>query len=509
MAPTQVAVIGTGASAFGAVNALEPLVERGLVSVTVIGPDDGSVDRKSGFPPGDPREWAPEDYDELHRRVKSGISKQFPPPRSQFGATLNRCLPEEDASLFQTFAFGGMGEFWSTAMFPLRQSDLKAWPISFGDLEPYYRAIADRVGVAGDPDAFPGMFPRTFVNRPPVQPTPLAGHLVETFSSDRDPRYRAVGGTNLLGVETRPDQARACVYCGGCLYGCFKGSMFRPGPILRRWIEEGTLQHVPVAARSVDRLPSGRLQVRLADGGSPTFDRVFLCAGALGSSEVLLRTMGAADTEVVISDNEMYNFPIAYTGLRAKTFTDHFAISTSVLALEPTEAAEPEVEYGHVLITSLPGKLLDFYVRKRMWRPFMWPRRQLRGRFLIAQMYVGGATAVQYGLRVGPDGEKHLRGIRRGASDEAGRRQIQAVKRNVRGTRFTLPPFPLKRASTSFHYFGGFGPGNPLTTVGAGGQIMPGLYVCDSSVFPNSPAQPFTFTLMANAMRIVTSAMDD
>ena len=72
-----------------------------------------------------------------------------------------------------------------------------------------------------------------------------------------------------------------------------------------------------------------------------------------------------------------------------------------------------------------------------------------------------------------------------------------------------LPPFPLKRASTSFHYFGGFGPDNPLTTVGADGQVMPGLHVCDSSVFPNSPAQPFTFTLMANAMRIVTSAMDD
>lgn len=509
MASTQVAVIGTGASAFGAVSALEPLVRRGLVSVTVIGPDDGSVDRKNGFPPGDPRQWAPEEYDELHRKVKSGIEKSFPPPRSQFGATLDRCLPGADTSLFQTSAFGGLGEFWSTAMFPLRQTDLEAWPISFGDLEPYYQAIADRVGVAGDPDAFPGMFPHTFVNRPPVRPTPLAGHLVETFNRDADPRYRAVGGTNLLGVETRLDQSNGCVYCGGCLYGCFKGSMFRPGPVLRRRIQDGTLQHVPAAARSVDRAPDGRLRVLLEDGESLSFDRVFLCAGAMGSSEVLLRSMGATDTEVVISDNEMYNFPIAYKGLRAKTFTDHFAISTSVLALEPTQAAEPEVEYGHVLITSLPDKLLDFYVRKRMWRPFRWPRRQLRGRFLIAQMYVGGATAVQYGLRVGTDGKRHLRSIRHGASDEAGRRQIKAVKRNLRGTPFMLPPFPLKRASTSFHYFGGFGPGNPLTTVGADGQVMPRLHVCDSSVFPSSPAQPFTFTLMANAMRIVTSAMDD
>jgi choline dehydrogenase-like flavoprotein len=33
-------------------------------------------------------------------------------------------------------------------------------------------------------------------------------------------------------------------------------------------------------------------------------------------------------------------------------------------------------------------------------------------------------------------------------------------------------------------------------------SIKPGVYLCDSSVFPNSPAASPTFTIMANARRI-------
>ncbi len=507
MPAEEIAVIGTGASAFAVVLALGAEIRRGSVRVSLVGPDDGSVAARRGFPPGDPRTWTATQYDELHRTVKARLHKRFPPPRSQFGATLENLLPDAPVSLYRTEAFGGLAEFWSTAMFPLRTQDLDRWGIGYEELEPYYRTLAEHVGIAGNPEDFPGVFPDHFVNRPAVLPTPLAGALVESVREDAGPHFRAFGGANRLAVETRSSEPGACVYCGGCLYGCFKGSLFRPGAALRALVAGREVLHWSSHVHSVSRLASGRLKVEVEGGASRSFDRVFLCAGAIGSSEILLRSLGAADVEVFIGDNEMFNFPIAYRGFQARPFTDHFAISTSVVALEPRPGAPPETSYGHVLITALPGKLLDFYVPKGLWRPGRPVRAQLQGRFLIAQMYVGGGTAARYGLRVDSRGTTRLRMDRYGASDTAGRRQIEALRHSLRGTPFLVPPFPLKRASSSFHYFGGFVPGNPVADLSSTGEVFPGFHVCDSTVLPDSPAQPFTFTLMANAMRVVATAM--
>ena len=41
------------------------------------------------------------------------------------------------------------------------------------------------------------------------------------------------------------------------------------------------------------------------------------------------------------------------------------------------------------------------------------------------------------------------------------------------------------------------------------GEVMPNIYIADSSVFPESPAQTLTFTIMANAARTARESLDD
>ena len=63
------------------------------------------------------------------------------------------------------------------------------------------------------------------------------------------------------------------------------------------------------------------------------------------------------------------------------------------------------------------------------------------------------------------------------------------------------------QVTSSYHYTGGFGFGNDQVPMDERCEILPGLHACDSVVFPDSPAQPPTFTIMANAMRVAILAV--
>jgi hypothetical protein len=63
--------------------------------------------------------------------------------------------------------------------------------------------------------------------------------------------------------------------------------------------------------------------------------------------------------------------------------------------------------------------------------------------------------------------------------------------------------------STSSHYVGAFPFAGTQVPVSSGGEILPNVYVADSSVFPESPAQTLTFTIMANAARTARESLDD
>ena len=501
----EVAVIGTGPAAFSVVSALSSHIEGGGVRVTLLGP--------AGTRPAfalrgrDPRTWTAAEYDALHQQLKRLGGGGFPPPRTQYGSLLEKCLGDLRTTLYRTDYFGGLGEFWSTAMFPFRERDFRNWPIGHGEMSAYYRRVADLVGIAGEPDGFRNSYPDTFVNRPAVRQTPLAVDLTRSLArrGSQGPRFKIRAAANQLAVETRADESNACEYCGGCFYGCFKDALFRPGAELEKLIARGTISWLPRAVVAVSSRSDGDLEVDLGSGSTKRFQKVFLCAGAIGSSEIISRSLGISDHDVFIDDNEMYNFPILYYGAQKHRFTDHFSISATAVTIEPVQAGCGES--GHLLVAALPSLMFDYYVPKRLADRVRGLVRFVQGRFLIGQMYVDGATAARYALRVDRDGHASIRPVRSGASDARARLQIAELARALRGSRFAPLRLPLMRVSSSYHYVGGFPFGNPLVPVGERCEILPGLFACDSMVFPDSPAQPLTFTIMANAMRVATLAM--
>ena len=246
----DIGVIGSGPAAFAVVSALRTHPDGERFSITVIGMDEN----RPHYPLSgkDPRTWTPAEYDSLHRQLKDAGGKGFPPPRTQYGYLLNKVIPDSKLTLYASDRFGGLGEMWSTAMFPFRERDFEGWPIGYQEMEPYYRKVADLVGVAGNRQAFPDFYPDTFVNRDPVHATPTANRLVEAITRDGSPDYRLNAGSNLLAVETREGRANACQYCGGCFYGCYQNSLFRAGDQLKGADQPGCHRPCSAAGRDGD-----------------------------------------------------------------------------------------------------------------------------------------------------------------------------------------------------------------------------------------------------------------
>lgn len=498
---SKVALIGTGAAAFGAALAFcDTLGKR--AHVELIGPDDVSdLSRLTGR---DPRDWADEEYDHLHSSIRAAVGLKFPPPRTLFGETIDRYpLKGGAATLWRSERFGGLANFWSGAMFPLTLRDWETWTVDAPNFGPHYQRIAEAVGVAGRPDAIDQFYGSCYVNRPPAPCSALNERLISAVNTNsRQGDARVLAGVNRLAIETRDGHAHACVSCGECMYGCFREALFRPGEALRAMVTEQRLRYRRAAVHRVEP-QSGGCRVVFRGGDSGIYDRVILCAGAIGTSEILLRSFGAPGDVMTIDDNEIYMFAIINLASGIKKQRDYMSIANSVVGIMPDD---PSDSYCQAQIAPFMEYLINYYVPRSTGKALAWLKANLRQRILLGKLYTGGPTAARFALALTSSRDIERTVIRTGLSQQAARRALKAMSGAYARQGFKMLPMPAMRAKTSSHYVGSLAAGPLGLRLSAAGQLSPGLWVADSTGFPHSPAQPLTFTIMANSHRVASAA---
>jgi len=51
-----------------------------------------------------------------------------------------------------SFAAGGMAEVWTGGVYPFNDEELRDFPFSYQDIEPFYSKVAERIGLTGTKD---------------------------------------------------------------------------------------------------------------------------------------------------------------------------------------------------------------------------------------------------------------------------------------------------------------------------------------------------------------------
>jgi len=495
----RVAVIGTGAAGYAAVHALRR--HSGTVRVDVFdpgGPPEATPARK------DFRSWTASDFATVHRRIRSAAGRGFPPPRAHSGRPVPRYDAPGAGTLWRSAEPGGLTRYWSAAMFPYTEADLSSLGLSRAALDPYYRDLAAAVGVAGRQDPLDEIFGADHVTRPPLAPTALADQLIDAVNRDgasENGRLRA--GCNRSAIETRAGHPRACVRCGGCLYGCFRGAIFDAGEALARQGAPPGGSYLAARVRALRESRDGTISLDTASGSFSGYDRVLCGAGCNGSAEILLRSLGEPGERGSFSDNDLYLLPVLYYGRGLREDLDRYAAVANAVVAHTAE----DGRYSHTLLVPVPDYLWRYYVPERIW-PIVRPlARGMRARMLLAKIYVHSDISRRVHVRPAGIEGIELGAASEGSSREVARRAATALGEAMRGAGFVFPPVPLIQAATSSHYAGSLA--HAVEAPAGDGRITDKVRVIDSAAFPVSPAQPLTFTIMANAARIAERIVHD
>ena len=502
----RVAVVGSGAAAVGALHALCSWCPDAEITVFDIGKelDTGPGTTKH------PVEWTPEGYGRLYRQTKANQGARFPPPKTQFGQSLPRYLVDGRQRVFRSELLGGLTNYWGGGVLPFTEQDLLKWPVGIDTLRPYYKEIANLVGVSGRRDALNQYFMDDFSNRPPLQPIPTLAKLNEWVNSRKARgNYDVLAGVTRLTLETREGHGECCVYCGECMSGCFVGAIYTAKSTVSALIRGGRIKNY-LKGKVVSVDPDNRSIALRSDQGDVThrgFSKVFLCAGCVGTTEIVMRSLGIKDG-LTMTDNAVYTFPIVYLGEIGADTRAHayLALSNVTLGCVPRKAG---LRFAQVNLYPNCDYLWRYYLPVRVW-PYIQPiASTLRSRLFWARLYVHSVESQAYSLALDASGEL----VFSVAHDVGARAKVTEILRSIRsvvsGAGFYMPWIPPVRQETSAHYAASLPYGGEEVDVSPNGEVMRGVYICDSACFPDSPATPPTFTIMANACRTVMEAMND
>lgn len=533
-------IVGSGPSGAQAAKAA---VERGLsVAMVDVGHDDTAFGMSVPDRPfdelrrtdPDQRRYFLGDSDPPDQHGSTRVGSQLTPPRQFLKRGVDRHLPFESSTFFplQTLALGGLGAGWGAGTLTFEDFELREAGLSWHELEPYYRAVADDIGVSGarDDDTAPMV-----LNIPNVQKAldrdSNAQSIFETYQRRRarfhrhgfylGPSPSAILSQRLVhGTSVRLPNA----YHDMDFYSDHQRSVYRP-----RFTVEELAGHPAFAYRrgllavKFEETPGG---VRLLCDEVATGDRVAvegralaLGAGAINSARIVLSSFAAIGTKIPLLCNP-YNY-IACVNLRmlgrpAADRRHSMSQLTGVLTAPGGTAADRMV----LSFFSYRSLLLFRLVREMPLPPFLAVQlaRLLQTSFTI----LGVHHVDRHGpdkwleLRKRPDGREVLAG-----NYELSPTESTAYRRNLKralGNLWALRCLPLSVLSpapgSSIHYAGTLpvddDPRVPLRC-GRSGRLngTRRVYLADSSPWTFLPAKGPTFTQMANARRVVAGIARD
>jgi choline dehydrogenase-like flavoprotein len=410
---------------------------------------------------------------------------------------------------------GGLSSVWGAAMLPFEERQLAAWPVAAAELADHYRRVLRFVPIAGERDALEERFP-LFVDRPQRLPaTPQIASLMRDLRSGHLGAAGVLAGRSRLAVWTsRNPHGEPCREVGLCMVGCPYGAIYNSAVSLAELERAGALEYRPgVFVEALEERAAGvRLRLRsLVDGTPSQLDaaRVFVGAGALATTRLLLRSLEAFDRAATLLDNTFFTFPILRWRRGGRVGPRRAGMTLAQAFLEIDDVHLQLYGYNDLMLqalarrTRLPERVCD-----RLFQPLL-------GRLLYAQGYLHSDVSARIELLLRRDGTLV-------AEAGAGPDPAPAVAavlgrlRELRGLLRFEPLAPLLRIWThgrGFHVGGSFPMSHRPDGFESDALGRPvgfrRVHVVDAAVFPTLPPTTITLSIMANGHRIGTRFDED
>jgi choline dehydrogenase-like flavoprotein len=392
------------------------------------------------------------------------------------------------------------------------------WPLSYGDLLPYYEQVERFLGVSG-----PAVYPWDTTRRYPTGPVPInaPGQLMQRGFSALGLRSAEAPIAALSEPYAQPEygQRPACVNRGFCHQGCRNGAKASMDVTYLPWAVRSGAEIRPHAFVSgFERDTTGALTAVLyTDGTDPAAliprrqrtRAVFLCAGAIETPRLLLHT-GLANSSGQVGRNYMAHVATQVWGTFPEPVRMNQGFPATVISedlLRPPDATFPT----------------GYIVQSLGVVPVTFAESVARGRGLFGQPLLDYLHSYNHlaGIGINGDclpsaknflelsGETDARGLpkprihfslgqhEQAMADHASKLLTQAWEAAGATDIWTHP----RTAHTIGTCRMGTDPATSVVDPNGRSHDIPNLYVCDNSVFPSALAANPALTIMALALR--------
>ena len=420
-------------------------------------------------------------------------------------------LRVESVGLVPSLGRGGLSSVWGAAMLPFEEPEFEAWPLGAAELDEHYRRVLRFVPLAGERDALEERFPLY------ADPRPLpATAQVESLLADlRNPALRDEGV--LAGRSRLALWSDRCREVGLCMFGCPYGAVYNAATTLAELVQAGRCDYEPglFVDALEERADDVRLQLRMLSDGSVselTAGRVFVGAGALATTRLLLRSLEAYDRPVNLLDNSYFTLPVVRTRRSGRVERGREGVTLAQAFLElDTDGSPVHLQvygFNELMLRALAARVrLPEDVCERFFQPVL-------GRLLLVQGYLHASASPAIRVRLQRDGTL----VAEPGAGPDPRPAVAEVLRRLRRLRRLLrftPVAPMVHVWThgkGFHVGGSFPmrekPGAFETDLVGRPAGLERVHVVDSAVFPTLPPTTITLSIMANAHRIGTRVAD-
>jgi choline dehydrogenase-like flavoprotein len=454
-----------------------------------------------------------EHFESLHNLANPLVSLKLKSPYLSYIARDWRLMTPIASGSFEgaiALSKGGLANAWGAGVYRFTERDLEGFPVSAGELRPFYEEAGAHIGISGANDDLESHFGRDDALQPPLRLSGFFADLLSRYEQLRRlfERERVAIGRPRLAVLTQPHNGRSAYEYGNLeFFRPHDPAIYTPAYTVDQMIRAGAIDY-----------RGGRLVIRFRETGDcveiyarnlATGDeeihrarRLLLGAGALNTARIVLQSSLDYETRLPVLDNPMALIPF----FQLSRIGEALAVKdTSIAQLNLVAEDDESGDLAQASLYGTTGPLrsdvifsLPLSIRANLaWTKYLAPATGL-----LMLFYPGRSSASSY-VRLRPSGELEAE-FASEPPHGTERRLIRLLRKMGYVTHAALIQRPGSGAG--LHFAGTLpmrrSPSRYETD--STGRLCGTrrVSIVDGACLSRLPAKNLTFTIMANALRI-------
>jgi hypothetical protein len=479
----KIAVVGSGASAFGVISKIIDLNIKAEVSIF----DNHTINNYKTL--GHQNIYINQEKKETIKQLKKN-KFSFIPPKCSFGL-----IPEKISNLlYESNLYGGLTTFWGGTSATFSSNDLKDWPLEFEDLEPYYSFLSNILPITRP--SLVGTSENNFKYIETVGAPFMINNLKNIINNNKDTdKYHLSSSYPMLVNSYSNLQHFNCSYPGICSKNCKNHGAFKTYEYFNKLIGENN--NFKYYNKAVKKISDKKTKLFFMDGDEYSFDKIYICSGAINTSKILINSFDIKEG-LNIADNGLIQFPLFnFDSKNEVSGYDNF-VSTNLIINSRNKKSLVENQWQ---VNQCFQYIFDYHFPVYLTSMRDIVAKYAQKRALIMRGYTDSTENNIYNINKSDSDKFILKTI--DIPIKTNLFESGSILRNILSKNHFKSISSLNISNKTSGHYGSTTPYKEgFFNIPINSEVLKNIYICDSSTFNTMPSSSPTLTIMANAARV-------